>query len=64
MKTFFGLELGWLKTAVESKINLGTQGVLELFLVNNKSLEVVNNACQSIALLVWSVKSRHWSVQL
>ena len=29
--------------------------------MNNKSLEVVNNACQSMVLPVWSVKSE-WSV--
>ena len=34
----------------------------ELFFVNNKSLEVVNNACQSMVLSVWSVKS-DWSVK-
>ena len=33
------------------------QGVQEFFFWNNKSLEVVNNACQSMVLPVWSVKS-------
>ena len=32
------------------------------FFVNKKSLEVVNNACQSMVLPVWSVKS-DWSVK-
>ena len=43
-------------------VNLGRQGVQELFLVNNKSLEEVNNACQSMVLPVWSVNS-DWSVR-
>ena len=34
----------------------------ELFFVNNKTLEVVNNACKSMVLPVWSVKS-DWSVK-
>ena len=38
-------------------LNIGTQGVQELFFVNNKSLEVVNNACQSMVLPVRSFKS-------
>ena len=35
-------------------LNMGAQGVKELFYfsVNNKSLEVVNNACQSMVLPV------------
>ena len=35
--------------------NIGTEGVQELFFANNKSLVVVNDACQSMALPVWSV---------
>ena len=46
----------------QTLINIGTQGVQELFFVNNKSMEVVNNACQSMVLLVWSVKS-DWAVK-
>ena len=42
--------------------NIGMQGVQELFFENNKSLKVVNNACQSIVLPVWSIKS-DWSVK-
>ena len=42
--------------------NIGMQGVQELFFVNNKSLKVVNNACQSMVLPVWSIKS-DWSVK-
>ena len=37
--------------------HIGMQGVQELFFVNKKPLAVLNNACQSILLLVWSVKS-------
>ena len=43
-------------------INIGTPCVPELFFLNNKSQEVVNNACQSMVLPVWSVKS-DWSVK-
>ena len=43
--------------------NIGTQGVQELFFGENKSLEVVNNACQSMVLPVWSTRS-DWSVSL
>ena len=34
----------------------------ELFFVNSKTLEVVNNACKSMVLSVWSVKS-DWPVK-
>ena len=34
----------------------------ELFFVNKKPLEVVNSACQSMVLPVWSFKS-DWSVK-
>ena len=48
------------KTTTTTK-QIGTQSVQELFLVNNKTLEVVNNACQWLVLPVWSVKC-DWSV--
>ena len=41
----------------KTNTNIGMQGVQELFFVNKKSLEVVNNACQSML----SIK-RDWSV--
>ena len=39
-------------------INIGTQGVQDLyFFVNEKPLEVVNSACESMVFPVWFVKS-------
>ena len=44
-------------------INIGTQGVQDLyFFANEKPLEVVNSACQSMVFPVWFVKS-DWSAQ-
>ena len=37
--------------------HVGMQVMQELFFVNKKPLEVVNDACQTILLPVWSVKS-------